>query len=87
MVKPADKGKVRVKQDADYIFHELTRSICPECKAVIDAQILIKENQVLMRKRCPTHGWFTGIISSDAQMYVDSVKFNKPGTLPLENST
>jgi hypothetical protein len=27
----------RVKQDADYIFHELTRSICPERKTVIDA--------------------------------------------------
>ncbi|MQG27865.1 MAG: hypothetical protein FI723_05680 [SAR202 cluster bacterium] len=56
MVKPADKGKVRVKQDADYIFHELTRSICPECKTVIDAQIIIKETKVLMRKRCPTAG-------------------------------
>ena len=54
MVKPANKGKVRVKQDADYIFHELTRSICPECKTVIDAQILIQDNKVLMRKRCPT---------------------------------
>ena len=31
-----------VKQDADYIFHELTRSICPECKTVIDAQIIIQ---------------------------------------------
>ena len=87
LVKPAEEKKVRVKQDADYIFHELTRSICPECKTVIDAQILIQDNKVLMRKRCPTHGWFTGIISSDAQMYVDSVKFNKPGTLPLEFST
>ena len=56
MVKPADKGKVRVKQDADYIFHELTRSICLKCKTVIDAQIVIKENKVLMRKQCPTHG-------------------------------
>jgi uncharacterized radical SAM superfamily Fe-S cluster-containing enzyme len=87
LVKPADKGKVRVKQDADYIFHELTRNICLECKTVIDAQINIKENKVLMRKRCPTHGCFTGIISSDAQMYVDSVKFNKPGNIPLEFST
>ena len=87
MVKPADKGKVSVKQDADYIFHELTRSICPECKTVIDAQIIIQDNKVYMRKRCPTHGWFKGIISSDAQMYVDSVKFNKPGTIPLEFST
>ncbi|MCH8801185.1 MAG: hypothetical protein IH963_09780, partial [Chloroflexi bacterium] len=87
MVKPADKEKVRVKQDADYIFHELTRSICPECKTVIDAQIIIRDNKVYMRKRCPDHGWFEGIISSDAQMYVDSVKFNKPGTIPLEFST
>ena len=77
----------RVKRDADYIFHELTRSICPQCKAVIDAQIIIRDNKVFMRKRCPDHGWFEGIISSDAEMYVDSIKFNKPGTLPLEFST
>ena len=75
-------GNTRVKQDADYIFHELTRSICPECKVDIDAQVIIRNNKVYMRKRCPTHGWFEGIISSDAEMYVDSIKFNKPGTLP-----
>lgn len=79
--------KSRIKQDADYISHELTRSICPECKTVINAQIIIRDNKVFMRKRCPTHGWFEGIISSDAQMYVDSVKFNKPGTIPLDFST
>ena len=79
--------QVRVKRDADYIFHELTRSICPDCRTVIDAQIIIRDNKVFMRKRCPHHGWFEGIISSDAQMYVDSVKFNKPGTIPLEFST
>ena len=54
----------RIKQDADYIFHELTRSICPECKTVIDAQVIIRDNKVYMRKRCPEHGWFEGIISS-----------------------
>ncbi|PKB75217.1 MAG: radical SAM protein, partial [SAR202 cluster bacterium MP-SAtl-SRR3965592-G2] len=82
-----EKVVKRVKQDADYIFHELTRSICPECKTVIDAQIIIRDNKVYMRKRCPTHGWFEGIISSDAEMYVNSIKFNKPGTIPLEFST
>ena len=40
-----------------------------------------------MRKRCPDHGWFEGLISSDAEMYVDSIEFNKPGTLPLDVST
>lgn len=81
------KTGVRVKQGTDYIFHELTRSVCPECKTVIDAQIILRDNKAYMRKRCPTHGWFEGIISSDAQMYVDSVKFNKPGPLPLKFST
>ena len=76
-----------VRQDSDYIFHELTRSICPECKRVVDAQIIIRQNRVYMRKRCPEHGWFEGLISSDAEMYVDSIKFNKPGTMPLQHST
>ncbi len=84
-IKPDNRP--RVKRDADYIFHELTRSICPECKAVIDAQIIIRDNRVFMRKRCPSHGWFEAIISSDAEMYVNSVRFNKPGTIPLEFST
>ncbi|MGE0059015.1 MAG: radical SAM protein [Dehalococcoidia bacterium] len=75
------------KQDANYIFHELTRSICPECRAVIDAQILLRDNRVYMRKRCPEHGWFEGLVSSDAQSYVDNARFNKPGTIPLAFST
>ncbi len=75
------------KQDSDYVFHELTRSICPECKRVIDAQVLLRANRVYMRKRCPEHGWFEGLISSDAQWYVESARFNKPGTIPLEFST
>ncbi|MCY3692529.1 MAG: radical SAM protein, partial [Chloroflexi bacterium] len=77
----------QTKQGTDFIFHELTRSICPECKAVIDAQVIIRDNKVYMRKRCPEHGWFEGIISSDAEMYVGSVRFNKPGTIPLDFST
>jgi uncharacterized radical SAM superfamily Fe-S cluster-containing enzyme len=68
----------RVKQDADFIFYELTRSICPECKATVDAQILLKGGRVIMRKRCPEHGWFEALLSSDAEMYVSSLRYNKP---------
>ena len=76
-----------VREDADFIFHELTRSICPECKAVIDAQIIIRDNRVYMRKRCPTHGWTQALISSDAEWYVGATKYNKPGTIPLQFTT
>ena len=76
-----------VKQDADYVFFELTRSICPECRRVIDAQILLRDNQVFMRKRCPEHGLFEARVYGDAEAYVASGRFNKPGTIPLAYSS
>ena len=75
------------KQDADYVFYELTRSICPECRRVIDAHILLRDNKVIMRKRCADHGQFESLVYGDAQAYTSAAKFNKPGTIPLEYST
>ena len=31
----------RPREDADHVFHELTRSICPSCRKVIDAKIVL----------------------------------------------
>lgn len=78
-----------IKQDADYVFYELTRSICPHdgCRRVIDAQILLRDNKVYMRKRCPEHGPFEALVYGDAEAYTRSLKFNKPGTIPLQYST
>ena len=71
------------KQAADYVFYELTRSICPACRRVIDGQILLRDNQVYLRKRCPDHGRFEARIYGDAAAYTSFGKFNKPGTRPL----
>ena len=76
-----------VKKDAAYVFYELTRSICPVCRRAIDAQILIRDNKVYMRKRCSDHGLFEALVYGDAEMYTNSTKFNKPGTIPLAFST
>ena len=75
------------KQDADYVFYELTRSICPVCRRVIDAKVLLRDNKVYMRKRCPEHGEFEGLVYGDAEAYTNHVRYNKPGTLPLKFST
>ncbi len=61
--------------------------MCPTCLRSVDAQVILRDNKAYMRKRCPEHGWFEGLISADAQMYVDAVRFNKPGTIPLDFST
>jgi uncharacterized radical SAM superfamily Fe-S cluster-containing enzyme len=54
---------------------------------VVEALILFRDNRVIMRKRCPEHGWFEALVFGDAELYVDIVGFNKPGTLPLEFTT
>ena len=79
----APTAAAAVKRDADYVFHELTRSICPECRRVIDAQVLLRDGKVYMRKRCPEHGRFEALIYADAEAYVRNARFNKPGTIPL----
>jgi tetraether lipid synthase len=76
-----------LKKDADHVFYELTRSICPECRRVIDAQVLLREGRVFMRKRCPDHGPFEALIYADAEAYVRNARFNKPGTIPLAYHT
>jgi len=75
------------KRETDAIFYELTRSICPTCRSLIDAQILLRDGKVYMRKRCQEHGWFEGLVYSDATLYVNSLRYNKPGTIPLSFST
>jgi uncharacterized radical SAM superfamily Fe-S cluster-containing enzyme len=71
------------KRDADYVFYELTRSICPDCRRVIDAQVIFRDNKVYMRKRCPACGPFEALVYGDAGAYIANGKFNKPGTIPL----
>ena len=76
-----------VKKDADYVFYELTRSICPDCRKVIDAQIILRNNKVYMRKRCPHCGPFEALIYADAEAYTTFGKYNKPGTIPLAHGS
>ena len=75
---------VDLKKDADYVFYELTRTICPECRRVLDGHVLIRGGKVYLRRRCPEHGEFEALVYGDAQLYTNSSKFNKPGTIPLE---
>ncbi|MQS15516.1 radical SAM protein [Streptomyces kaniharaensis] len=77
----------RVKQDRDEVFAEFTKSICPVCKRPVDAQVNLRENKVYLRKRCPEHGGFEALVYGDAEEYLASSRFNKPGTIPLAFQT
>jgi uncharacterized radical SAM superfamily Fe-S cluster-containing enzyme len=71
----------------DHVFYEFTRSICPECRRVIDAHVILRDNKVYMLKRCPDHGEFEALVYGDAQAYTQSARFNKPGSIPLQFTT
>src|SRR5437867_13203500 len=75
------------KLDADYVFYELTRSVCPTCRRVLDAAVLLRDDKVYLRKACPEHGRFEALVYADAAAYVADGRFNRPGTLPLQFST
>ncbi|MBC5824858.1 MAG: radical SAM protein [Candidatus Eremiobacteraeota bacterium] len=71
------------KKDADYVFYELTRSVCPKCRRVVDAHIMLRDGKVYMRKRCAQCGPFESLVYGDAAAYTALSKYNKPGTIPL----
>ena len=75
------------RRDRDEVFLEVTKSICPMCKRVLDAEVNIRDGRVVMRKRCPEHGEFEALVYSDADLYLAQMRFNKPGTIPLEFQT
>jgi uncharacterized radical SAM superfamily Fe-S cluster-containing enzyme len=76
-----------MKRDRDEVFVEFTKSVCPVCKVVVDAQVNIRADKVYLRKRCREHGQFEALVYGDAQAYLSSARFNKPGTIPLTFQT
>jgi uncharacterized radical SAM superfamily Fe-S cluster-containing enzyme len=46
-----------------------TRSLCPVCRSVIDAELYEHDGKVMMNKTCQEHGQFEELISSDVQFF------------------
>ena len=49
------------------ILLELTRSICPVCRQLLEAKVHARGGKVFLRKRCPDHGEFEVLVYSDAE--------------------
>ncbi|MGB3904083.1 MAG: radical SAM protein, partial [Anaerolineae bacterium] len=69
------------------VLLDSTRSLCPECRRVVDAQVLIRDGNISIRKGCPNHGWHEALVSSDADWYLNSLKYDKPGAVPHDFAT
>src|SRR5215211_662422 len=64
-----------------------TRSICPRCRAVVDAELLVRDDRVVLSRTCPDHGEVKAVVYGDAKRYLEIQRFDKPGTEPRERQT
>lgn len=69
------------------VLLEVTRSICPTCRRTLDAELIARDNRVVLRKRCADHGAFESLVYGDARRYLEIQRYNKPGDRPLELQT
>jgi uncharacterized radical SAM superfamily Fe-S cluster-containing enzyme len=65
----------------DYTFLGTTRSLCPECRRLVDAKIIVRDGRVYFRKRCPEHGLIEDFVCSDVAYY-DRHEFDQPARVP-----
>jgi uncharacterized radical SAM superfamily Fe-S cluster-containing enzyme len=70
----------------NYIFLGTTRSLCPECRRLVDAKIIVRSGRVYFRKRCPEHGLVEDFVCSDVNYY-DRHEFSQPARMPRAFST
>lgn len=65
----------------DHTFLGMTQSLCPECLALVPAKIVVRNDRVYFRKRCPTHGVREDYVCSDVR-YFDRMEYSLPGKIP-----
>jgi uncharacterized radical SAM superfamily Fe-S cluster-containing enzyme len=65
----------------DYTFLGTTRSLCPVCRRLVDAKIIVRQGRVYFRKRCPQHGLREDLVCSDVA-YFDRQEYSQPARLP-----
>src|ERR687897_376647 len=64
-----------------------TQSICPRCRRLLEAELVVRDNKVVLERGCPDHGRFAAVVYGDAARYLEIQRFDKPGEEPLERQT
>ncbi|MDR0523148.1 MAG: radical SAM protein [Candidatus Methanoplasma sp.] len=56
-----------------------TRSVCPDCGKVLDAELFERDGKVYMEKACPEHGSFCDVYWSDVDMFLKAERYAHDG--------
>jgi hypothetical protein len=80
------RGELPEGFEGEAVFKETT-STCPECLALLPADVVIRKDRVYFKKNCPTCGPSEALVSEDAKYYVRAYAFARAGTEPLKFAT
>ncbi|MDV6028944.1 MAG: radical SAM protein [Phycisphaera sp. RhM] len=64
------------------VFHSFSKAMCPICRNTVDAARIIRDGKVFLRKQCPSHGMSEALISGDADWFLKSLTYIRPGFKP-----
>jgi uncharacterized radical SAM superfamily Fe-S cluster-containing enzyme len=59
------------------------KSLCPICGRLVKNSEMEEAGRVYTIKTCPEHGSTKVLVSTDAKYWMESLKYNRPGTAPL----
>lgn len=59
-----------------------TTSLCPECKAIIPAEVFEEKNKVMIKKKCREHGEFLDVYWEDADLFKKAASYAYEEDLP-----
>ena len=56
-----------------------TKSLCPQCLAVLDAVVYEDNDKIMIKKTCKEHGEFNNTYWSDSEVYKKADVYGKVG--------
>ena len=85
-MRPPDPGaRITATRNASdrEVFHSYSRATCPTCLQLVDGARILRGGKVYLRKECPRDGRSEALISADAEWFLSSLSYVKPGSRPL----
>ncbi len=72
---------------AETVLQSDAQAVCPQCRAILPARVVVLEGRVYLDRSCPQHGPNMTLLSSDADWYVRALRFDLPATAPTTPAT
>ncbi|MHA1137461.1 MAG: hypothetical protein ACTSSE_13330 [Candidatus Thorarchaeota archaeon] len=69
------------------LFTKIMKSFCPICRRLLETTEIMESGSVYIVRTCPEHGTTKTLVSTEADYWTDSLKYDRPGTKPLVYSS